>query len=77
MKKALLFFTLSGLFLLNVSAQEKLTADTSKTKLLWLGEKVTGQHTGTINLQSGWLSWKDNKIVAGEFNIDMASLKEY
>jgi polyisoprenoid-binding protein YceI len=76
MKKVLLFVTLSGLFLMNVSAQEKLTADTTKTKLLWLGEKVTGQHTGTINLQSGWLSLKDNKIVAGEFNIDMASLKE-
>jgi polyisoprenoid-binding protein YceI len=76
MKRALLFLTISGLFLVNVVAQNKLTADTSKTKLLWLGEKVTGQHTGTINLQSGWLNCQDNKIVSGEFNIDMASLKE-
>ena len=76
MKKALLFLTLSGLFLINVGAQDKLNADTEKTKLLWLGEKVTGQHTGTINLQSGWLNWQDNKIVSGEFNIDMKSLKE-
>jgi polyisoprenoid-binding protein YceI len=76
MKRALLFLTISGLFLINVGAQNKLTADTTKTKLLWLGEKVTGQHTGTINLQSGWLNWQDNKIVSGEFNIDMASLKE-
>ncbi len=76
MKRALLLLTLSGLFLLNAGAQNKLTADTTKTKLLWLGEKVTGQHTGTINLKSGWLTWQDNKIVSGEFNIDMASLKE-
>lgn len=76
MKKALLFLTLSGLLLLNVGAQEKLNADTSKTKLLWVGEKVIGQHNGTINLQSGWISLRDNKIVAGEFNIDMATIKE-
>ncbi len=76
MKKGLLFLTLSGLLVMNVSAQEKLNADTTKTKLFWLGEKVTGQHAGTINLQSGWLNWKDNKIVSGEFNIDMASLKD-
>ena len=76
MKRALLFLTLPGLFLLNAGAQNKLTADTSKTKLLWLGEKVTGQHTGTIKLQSGWLNLQDNKVVSGEFNIDMTSLRE-
>jgi polyisoprenoid-binding protein YceI len=76
MKRALLFLTLPGLFLLNAGAQNKLTADTSKTKLLWVGEKVTGQHTGTIKLQSGWLNLQDNKVVSGEFNIDMTSLSE-
>jgi polyisoprenoid-binding protein YceI len=76
MKKGLLFLALSGLFFINAVAQNKLTADTDKTKLLWLGEKVTGQHTGTINLKSGWLIWQDNKISSGEFSIDMASLKD-
>jgi len=76
MEKTLLFLFLSLLFVTNVHSQDKLTADTDKTQLLWLGEKVTGQHTGTIKLQSGWLTWQDNKIVSGEFNIDMASLKE-
>jgi len=76
MKKALLFLTLSGLLLTNINAQEKLIADTDKTKLLWLGEKVTGQHTGTINLKSGWINWQENKIVSGEFNIDMTTLKD-
>jgi polyisoprenoid-binding protein YceI len=76
MKRTLLLLTLAGLFLVNVGAQNKLTADTTKTTLLWLGEKVTGQHTGTIKLQSGWINLQDNKITSGEFNIDMNSLKE-
>lgn len=76
MKRTLLFLTLFGLLLVNAGAQNKLNADTTKSKLLWLGEKVTGQHTGTIKLQSGWINWQDNKIVSGEFNIDMASLKD-
>ena len=76
MRRALLLLMLTGLFLVNVGAQNKLTADTTKTSLLWLGEKVTGQHTGTIKLQSGWLNLQDNKVVSGEFNIDMTSLLE-
>jgi polyisoprenoid-binding protein YceI len=58
------------------AAQPKLNADTTKTTLQWLGEKVTGQHTGTIKLREGWIEWKDNKIVAGDFTIDMATIKD-
>ena len=76
MKNTLLFLTLFGILSFMVNAQEKLAADTSKTTLSWLGEKVTSQFTGTIKLQSGWLNLKDNKIVSGEFTIDMASIKE-
>jgi len=76
MKHTFLILTVILMSVVNISADEKFTADREKTKLLWLGEKVTGEHTGTINLQSGWLTWQDNKIVSGEFNIDMASLKD-
>jgi polyisoprenoid-binding protein YceI len=76
MKKALLITKLFILSLGIINGQEKLTADTSSTTLSWLGEKVTGQFTGTIKLQSGWLNWMDNRIVSGEFAIDMASIKE-
>ena len=76
MKTIIALLTFQFLILLNVAAQERFTADTLQTKLLWLGEKVTGQHTGTVNLKSGWITWKDNKIVSGEFDIDMTSLKE-
>lgn len=76
MKKLLVLLVLSISLSGIVQAQDKLIPDKEKTKLAWLGEKVTGQHTGTIDLQSGWLTLRDNRIVAGEFNIDMASLKE-
>jgi polyisoprenoid-binding protein YceI len=74
--KHLFLITLFGLLLGVVNGQQKMNADTTKTKLNWLGEKVTGQHTGTIKLLSGWLSFADNKITGGEFLIDMASLKD-
>ena len=76
MKRILALMSFQCLKLPFISAQDKFTADTAQTKILWLGEKVTGQHTGTIKLNSGWLNWMDNKIVSGEFNIDMTSLKD-
>ncbi|MFN8211796.1 MAG: YceI family protein [Bacteroidales bacterium] len=76
MKNIFLLLVLFSFSAAIANAQVKLTADTEKTTLNWLGEKVTGQHTGTIKLQSGSLSLKENKIVAGEFVIDMASLKD-
>lgn len=76
MKRTLLFISITGLFFISAGAQEKYTAVAEKTTLAWTGEKVTGQHSGTIKLKSGWLTLKDNKIVAGEFNIDMTTLKD-
>jgi polyisoprenoid-binding protein YceI len=76
MKRALFLLSLFGFSIINVEAQNKLTADTTKTKLIWIGEKVTGEHSGTINMQSGWLTWQDNKIVDGEFIIDMKSIRD-
>ena len=39
----------------------------------WVGKKPTGQHTGTIRLQSGSLT-VDNGKVTGDFTIDMNSI---
>lgn len=74
--KRVFFLMLAGLFFLNAHAQKKLTADNDKTKLEWLGEKVTGEHKGTIRLKSGWLNWENNKITNGEFLIDMTTLED-
>jgi polyisoprenoid-binding protein YceI len=56
--------------------QKKMNADTKKTTLNWHGEKVLGKHTGTILLKEGWLHLNNNMITAGEFHIDMTSIKD-
>ncbi|HVN58156.1 MAG TPA: YceI family protein [Bacteroidales bacterium] len=76
MKNIILLTMLLGLSVSVLNGQVKLTADNGKSTLNWLGEKVTGQHTGTINLQNGWITMKENRITGGEFEIDMASLKD-
>ena len=75
MKNALLLFVCIFLFTGSLFAQ-KLTADAEKSKITWLGEKVTGMHTGTVNLKSGWLTFENNQITSGEFLIDMTSIKD-
>lgn len=74
--KNTVFFIAIMLITVTMNAQIKFNADAEKTTLSWLGEKVTGEHTGTIKLQEGWLNWQDNKIISGEFDIDMTSIKE-
>ncbi len=75
MKTTLLFTTLI-LFIVTMNAQDRLNADIEKTTLHWLGEKVLGEHNGTVKLIDGWLDWQDNKIVSGEFTIDMKRIKD-
>ena len=44
------------------------------SKINWKGYKVTGFHTGTINLKSGVLKFDNNNLISGEFEIDMTSI---
>lgn len=41
----------------------------------WTGSKIAYDHKGTIDITKGMLSAEGNKIVSGDFVIDMASLK--
>lgn len=46
----------------------------SKSKITWVGEKITGQHKGIVNLKDGYLVFKNKKIAGGNFTVDMTSL---
>lgn len=48
--------------------------DTQKSKLVWLGKKVTGEHTGTISLNSGTFLVEKERITGGKFEINMNSM---
>ncbi|TYA71638.1 YceI family protein [Seonamhaeicola marinus] len=47
---------------------------TKKSKVTWKGYKVTGSHEGTIDLKSGFLTFKGKTLVGGEFVMDMTSI---
>jgi polyisoprenoid-binding protein YceI len=48
--------------------------DAGASKLTWKGYKVTGEHAGTVNLQSGSLKMEAGKLVGGELVVDMNSM---
>ncbi len=50
------------------------SVDSSASKITYVGKKVTGEHTGTLTLKSGSLTFKGDTISAGEFVADMNSL---
>lgn len=50
-------------------------ADVNGSQIEWEGEKLTGVHTGYLNLVKGYISLNEsNEIEAGEFVIDMSSI---
>ena len=51
-----------------------LTADLQQSKIVWTGKKVTGEHTGTINILSGIIETEDSQIKNGRFEIDTTSI---
>jgi polyisoprenoid-binding protein YceI len=48
--------------------------DAAKSTINWVGKKVTGEHSGTVNFQEGNLIFKSGKVVGGNFTVDMTSM---
>lgn len=79
MKKKLLSLVLTTV-VTSVSASEpiegeKKEVNIDKSIVTWKGYKVTGSHHGTIALESGTLEFDGDKLVGGEFVVDMSTLK--
>lgn len=71
------FVVAAMIALMSFTAKDKeFKIDNQKSKITWLGKKVTGQHAGTINLAEGKIIANGNKITGGSFAIDMTSLKD-
>lgn len=58
-------------------ATEKLSIDTEASTITWMGQKKIGddKHTGTLNISSGTIGFDEDKLVAGNIEIDMKSIK--
>ncbi|MDQ3143041.1 MAG: YceI family protein [Bacteroidota bacterium] len=63
-----------GVTTANSNPNQKLKVDASKSTIQWVGKKVSGSHTGKINIKSGELQTTNGKIVSGQFDIDMNSI---
>ena len=55
-------------------AQTQFNADPGSSLVNWKGFKPTGEHYGIVKVNNGFFTVKDNKIVGGEFEIDMNSI---
>jgi polyisoprenoid-binding protein YceI len=48
--------------------------EVSTGTIIWVGKKVTGKHTGTIELKEGHFQMEGENIVGGHFVIDMKTI---
>lgn len=67
-------FTLMLFFALVKTSAQTFKIDASKSKITWVGKKITGQHEGIVNIKDGYLIFKNKKVVGGKFTVDMTSL---
>ncbi len=74
----MMFLSATALILLvglSFTATQSLTVDIENSLVEWTGKKVTGTHSGTIQLMSGNLEMTENILTGGKFTIDMNSIK--
>ena len=79
MKRTILLMSiiaLGGLTTKSIAAhnESNLTINTKVSNVDWVGKKVTGQHTGTINIKEGSLHFHDGHLDGGKVIIDMTSI---
>jgi polyisoprenoid-binding protein YceI len=62
-------------FNISLSAQSKYKVDASKSTIVWLAKKVTGEHSGTVALSSGDFTLdKSKNLTEGKFEMDMTTI---
>ncbi len=55
-------------------AADSYKVNPAESRVQWNGKKLTGEHTGTINLKSGLVMLENNRISGGEFVLDMSTI---
>lgn len=70
-------FMVASLALVSVAAfakADKVEVDTATSKIVYLGKKVTGQHTGEVKVANGFLTFDNGALKGGEVVADMTSI---
>jgi polyisoprenoid-binding protein YceI len=55
-------------------AKSTMNVNSEESKVVWLGKKVTGEHTGEIDMARGDLQFDGEMLTGGSFEIDMQSI---
>lgn len=58
------------------STGTKYLVDVTGSTLNWEGASLSGTHNGTINISEGSVTVKEGNITAGDFTIEMTSIKD-
>ena len=56
-----------------IIASDTLYVNIENSNINWIGRKVTGEHSGTLNLSKGWVVMQEGSIIGGKFIFDMTS----
>ena len=59
------------------TAGVKYMVDTKASRVEWIGTKVSGYHTGSVNIKSGELTVSNGNITSGNFVMDMPTIAAY
>ncbi|MEN0005786.1 MAG: YceI family protein [Bacteroidota bacterium] len=75
MKKAFgLLLLAAAMTLAFTTAVETVKVDTTKSTVAWKAYKVTGEHSGTVNIKNGELMMEGGALVGGSFEMDMGTI---
>ena len=79
MKKNILVLALAVILGFTATATEPIDGEkrevkTDESTVTWKAYKVTGSHTGIVNLKEGALMFDEGKLKGGNFTVDMTTL---
>jgi len=77
MKKIILVLIFLVNYSITVNAQKEHQIKLKESNIIWEGSKLFGfgSHNGTVHFKEGFIKKQDDKIVGGEFIMDMNSIK--
>jgi polyisoprenoid-binding protein YceI len=74
LKLTIIALIVGALFAFTPPVTSKFVVDKTASTLVWTGKKITGEHTGNVQLASGELIAEGKIVKQGNFEIDLTSI---
>ncbi|MFY0626055.1 MAG: YceI family protein [Reichenbachiella sp.] len=72
-----MLYTIFTLLMLTFTSEENTTSSSinaAESSIVWTATKITGSHTGNIQISNGSLNFEGDQLIGGEFTADMTSI---